>query len=119
MLKNYLKIAYRNLFKNKVFSIVNIFGLAIGMSACFFIFAYVHFESSYDSFHGQKADLYRVNTAYGGGYGSGIESTNHPATGPAMKAYFPQVKDFARVVKSSIFLSAATVTFTDKQGQAV
>jgi putative ABC transport system permease protein len=119
MLLNFLKIAYRNLLKNKVFSLVNIFGLAIGMAACFFIFAYVHFESSYDSFHRQKADLYRVNTAYGGSYGNGIESTNHPATGPAMKADFPEVKDFARVVRSSIFSSAATVTYTDKQGQAV
>jgi putative ABC transport system permease protein len=119
MLLNFLKIAYRILLKNKVFSIVNIFGLAIGMAACFFIFAYVHFESSYDSFHRQKGDLYRVNTAYGGSYGNGIESTNHPATGPAMKADFPEVKDFARVVPSSIFLSAATVTYTNKQGQAV
>jgi putative ABC transport system permease protein len=119
MLLNFVKIAYRNLLKNKVFSIVNIFGLAIGMAACFFIFAYVHFESSYDSFHRQKVDLFRVNTAYGGSYGNGIESTNHPATGPAMKADFPEVKDFARVVRSSIFLSAATVTYTDKQGQAV
>ena len=119
MLINFLKIAYRNLLKNKVFSLVNIFGLAIGMAACFFIFAYVHFESSYDSFHAHAADLYRVNTSYGGSYGNGTESTNHPAAGPAMKADFPEVKDFARLVKSSIFLSAATVSYTDKQGQAV
>jgi putative ABC transport system permease protein len=119
MLLNFFKIAYRNLLKSKIFSLVNILGLALGMAACFFIFAYVHFESSYDSFHRNAAEIYRVNTSYGGTYGNGTESTNHPAAGPAMKADFPEVKDFARVVKSSIFLSAATVTYIDKQGQAV
>jgi putative ABC transport system permease protein len=50
MLKNYLKIAYRNLLKNKVFSLINILGLAIGMTACLLILQYVSFEMSYDNF---------------------------------------------------------------------
>lgn len=50
MLKNYLKIAFRNLWRQKAFSFINIMGLAVGMAACFLIFLYVSFELSYDSF---------------------------------------------------------------------
>jgi len=50
MLRNYLKIAARNLWRSKGFSAINIFGLAIGIAACFFIFQYVYFESTYDRF---------------------------------------------------------------------
>ena len=119
MIKSFFKIAYRNLLKNKVFSLVNIFGLAIGMAACFFIFAYVHFESSYDGFHKNAADLYRVNISFGGSFGNGTMATNHPATGPAMAADFPEVKEFARVVRPTLFVSATTISYTDKAGQDV
>jgi putative ABC transport system permease protein len=50
MLKNYFLIAFRNLSKNKAFSFINIFGLAIGMAACLLILQYVSFELSYDNF---------------------------------------------------------------------
>ena len=120
MLKNYFKVAYRNLLKNKVFSLVNIFGLAIGMAACFFIFAYVHFESSYDRFHQHAADLYRVNISFGGSFGGfPAMSTNHPATGPAMKQDFPEVKEFARLAPPSLFLPSTTITYADAKGQDV
>jgi putative ABC transport system permease protein len=113
-------MAYRNLLKSKVFSIVNILGLAIGMAACFFIFAYVHFESSYDGYHQHAADLYRVNISFGGSFGGfPAMSTNHPATGPAMKADFPEVKDFARLAPTSVFMSGSTITYADTKGQDV
>ena len=90
MFKNYFKTAYRSLVKNKAFSLLNIFGLAIGMAACFFIFQYVHFETSYDRFHKNAKNLYRVPISYSGSF-SGKTATNHPATGPALKAEFPEV----------------------------
>jgi hypothetical protein len=55
-----LLIAWRNLKKNRVFSFVNILGLAIGMAACLLILQYVSFELSFDRFHANAADLYRV-----------------------------------------------------------
>jgi putative ABC transport system permease protein len=120
MLLNFFKIAYRNLLKNKVFSIVNIFGLAIGMAACFFIFAYVHFESSYDRFHKNAADLYRINISFGGSFGGfPAMSTNHPATGPAMKQDFPEVKEFARLTPPALFLPSTTLTYRNAKGQEV
>jgi len=61
MLKNYFKIAFRNLWRKRTYSLINITGLAVGMACCFLIFLYVHFETSYDRFH-QKGDrIYRLN----------------------------------------------------------
>jgi len=51
MLKNYLKIAYRNLLKHKLFSLINISGLAVGLSACLIILQCMSFESNFDRFH--------------------------------------------------------------------
>jgi len=51
MIKNYLKIAFRNLGRHRVFSFVNIMGLAVGMTACFLIFLCVRFEPVYNPFH--------------------------------------------------------------------
>ena len=58
MIKNYLKIAFRNLWRHRVFSFINIMGLAVGMTACFLIFLYVRFELSYDSFHSKADRIY-------------------------------------------------------------
>ncbi len=112
MYKNYFKIAYRNLLKNKVFSAVNILGLAIGMAACFFIFQYVHFEWSYDRFTYNYRNVYRVPISYSGSFANiGTSATNHPAVGPAMKADFPEVIDFARLAPSSLFMRSPTITY--------
>ena len=61
MIKNYLLIAFRNLLKNKGFSFINIFGLAIGMAACLLILQYVTFELSFDKFHTKGDRIYRIN----------------------------------------------------------
>ncbi len=54
MLKNYFKIAFRNVARNKVFAIINALGLAIGVSACLLIYIVTSFELSYDTFHPDK-----------------------------------------------------------------
>ena len=65
MYKNYFKIAYRNLVGNKGFSIINIIGLSIGMTCCLLIFQFVAFEYSFDRFHSEKGNIYRLLQAYG------------------------------------------------------
>lgn len=60
MFKNYLKIAFRSLFKNKVYSGINIMGLTIGLTCCILIALYIRDEASYDSFHSNGDDLYRM-----------------------------------------------------------
>ena len=113
--QNYFKIAYRNLLKNKVFSLVNIFGLAIGMAACFFIFLYVRFELSYDSFLPQADRLYRVPFTFTGSLGNnGTLATNHPSVGPALKAEFPEVIAEARLAPTPIFFNASMLSYTEQ-----
>jgi putative ABC transport system permease protein len=60
MLKNYFKIAFRNLWRHRVFSLINIIGLTVGMTACFLIFLYVRFELSYDSMHSKADRIFRI-----------------------------------------------------------
>lgn len=62
MLKNYVKIAYRNLVKHLGFSLINLFGLSIGMTCCVLIFLYVNHELSYDKFHTKAPQIYRLVT---------------------------------------------------------
>ena len=62
MIKNYFKIALRKLWRQKVFSFINIMGLAVGMTACFLIYLYVHFETSYDAFNTKANRIYRIIT---------------------------------------------------------
>ena len=61
MLYNYFIIAIRNLKKRKLYSFINIFGLAIGVAVCLVILKYVDFELSYDSFHQDANNIYRTN----------------------------------------------------------
>ncbi|MBD2751590.1 ABC transporter permease [Spirosoma validum] len=118
MLRNYLKIAFRNLWRNKAFSAINIVGLALGLAACFFVFQYVYFEVSYDRFNTNAPNIYRVPISYSGSM-SNVPTTaaNHPAVGPAMKADFPEVVDFVRMVGISLFMNASTVSYDNHKGE--
>src|SRR5258705_12802063 len=60
MIKNYFKTAWRNLTKNKVFSLINILGLTIGITVCMMIYLFIMNEFSVDRFHKNKDHIYRV-----------------------------------------------------------
>ena len=60
MFKNYLKIAFRILGKQKVYAFINVFGLSIGIACCIFIYLFVLNEWSYDRFHEKAVNLYRI-----------------------------------------------------------
>lgn len=77
MLQNYFKLAFRNLIKQKYFAVINIFGLAIGMSISLLIIALLTFVSGYDDFHAHKERLYRITSTIT----EGVES-NHYAIAP-------------------------------------
>lgn len=118
MLRNFWLIARRNLLKNKIFSLVNIFGLAIGMAACWFIFEYVRFERSYDGWHVRANRIYRVPLAFDQHFSLEESSAdNYAAVGPMMKAEFPEVQDFARIAPPSVFGGTTMFTYTDPHGQ--
>ena len=60
MIKNYIKIAVRNIRKNKVYSIINILGLTIGIAGFLLIYLFINNELSYDDFHKDKDKIFRV-----------------------------------------------------------
>ena len=94
MLKNYLKIAWRNLLKNKTFSTINILGLAIGIAAFLLIVNYLRFEYSFDNFNVNNNRIYRVPmvVAETGGKPQTFAFT-YPAVAPALKKDFPEVQE--------------------------
>lgn len=99
MIKNYLLIAFRNLSKNKAFSFINIFGLAVGMAAGLLIIQYVSFELSFDSFQVKKDRVFEVTQDR---YDRGKLATQWAggafAAGNAFKNNFPQVEDYVKIV---------------------
>ncbi|MEQ9440012.1 MAG: ABC transporter permease [Cyclobacteriaceae bacterium] len=97
MIKNYLTIAFRHLLKNKIFSLINILGLAISMAACLLIFQYVNFELSYDDFHEKANRIYRVrfDRIYPDKHDQSAGLT--AAAGPALKEEFSEIEAYTKL----------------------
>lgn len=97
MLKNYLKIAYRVLKRQKLFSFLNITGLAVSMTCSLMILLHVKDEMSYESFFPKAERLYRVqiDSKYGSNFRNWAASP--PALGPMLQASFPEVEQTARL----------------------
>ncbi|QHT69220.1 FtsX-like permease family protein [Rhodocytophaga rosea] len=98
MLKNHLTIAVRTLLKNKVFSLINVAGLAIATTAFLLIMYYVQFEYSYEGFNAKADHIYRVTLdLYKGAEYVATDSETYPALAPALKTQMPEVADYVRV----------------------
>jgi putative ABC transport system permease protein len=96
MLKNYFKVALRNLRKNKGFTLINVFGLAMGLATCLLIVFYVFDELSYDRYNVKADRIYRVNNdiKFGGTEGSYAIAPSPAAA--ALKADFPEIETVTR-----------------------
>ena len=102
MLRNYLTVAFRNLFRQKVYSFVNIAGLAIGIATCVLILSFVRFELSYDTYHEKSDRIYRVAHDRIAVDGQVVPTaTSPPPLAPALRAEFPEVVQAARFVRGS------------------
>jgi putative ABC transport system permease protein len=121
MLKSYLTTAWRNIRKNKVFSAINVIGLAIGMAACLLILQYVNFELSYDQFNKNVGDLYRVyNDRYQNGKLIQHGTITYSGIGKAMQDDFPEVVNHARVEPfGKRIISRGTKKYGDQEVIAV
>lgn len=101
MFRNYLKIALRNLWKQKTFSAINIIGLATGL-ACFILIAlYVADELSYDRHNEKAGRIYRVNSDIRFGGNELHLAVNSDPMGPTLKKDFPEVEDYVRIYASN------------------
>lgn len=98
MFRNHLKTAFRNLWKQKGFTLLNTVGLAIGVGACLLILQYVNFEWSYENFHKNADNIYRVALEqYQNGEAAFKSAENYPGLAPAMLEEIPEVKSVARM----------------------
>ena len=98
MLKNYLLTAFREIFKNKIFSSIHIFGLALGIAAFVHILQYSLYELSYDKFYKNSEQIYRIRQdRYDKGKLSTTWGAGCAAIGPALKNKFPEVEAYARL----------------------
>lgn len=113
---NYIKVSFRYLLRKKTFAIVNILGLALGMAAALLIYQYTDFEKSYDSFHENLPDIYRITTAWNPETTpQDKRATTVPWSGPGVKEAFPEVLDYTRFASLSVMTGDNTVRFGDKK----
>ncbi len=113
MFRNYLKTAFRNLWRHRAFSFINIMGLTVGMTACFLIFLYVRFETSYESFHPKADRIYRMVADV-----KTPTETLHPngaswATAPNVKDEFPEVEAFVRIAYDNMLVRKGDIKFME------
>jgi len=96
MLKHTIKIAYRNLVKQKSYSLINLFGLALGVTCCLLLLAYIGYELSYDGYHKNADRIHRIaSTRTIAGKTSRYARSPAPV-GPTMIRDFPEVIDAVR-----------------------
>ncbi len=101
MIKNYFKTAMRNLRKNKLYAAINVFGLAVGLTACLLIGVYINHELSYDKFNVNADRIVRVTMEYKNAETVNSVATTGTKVGPQFKRTFPAVEEYVRTFISS------------------
>lgn len=109
MFRNYIKTAFRNLRKNKLYSAINIFGLTVGLAACLLIGIYIHHELSYDKFNSNADRIVRATMEYKQAETVNSSATTGTKVGPEFKRKFPVVEEYVRT-----FISSSVVKYGDK-----
>ncbi|MGI8635760.1 MAG: ABC transporter permease, partial [Segetibacter sp.] len=115
MFKNYFKIAWRSLLRNKSFSFINIMGLAVGMTACLLIFLYVSFELSYDNFHKKAERIYRVVTDTKTPSETITQGATTTPIAIIMKKDFPEVEDAVRLGRDGFLVRKGNVKLQEER----
>ncbi|MFN8346334.1 MAG: ABC transporter permease [Spirosomataceae bacterium] len=113
MIRNYLKTTLRNLWKHKAFTLINVFGLATGLTACLLIALFIQHELSFDRFH-QKGDrIVRAVMDYKVESRSNKTVVTGTKVGPAFRRDFPEVENFVRVADPAILERSVVVKYGD------
>ena len=111
MFKNYLKIAFRNIIKRKLFSLITVIGLAVGITCCLLIMLYVKQELGYDTFYPNADNIYRVGHSVIRPTRTGISAATPTPLAPALKLEYPEIEHITRVY----FDSQVLFEFDEKQ----
>ncbi len=113
MLKNYLKTSFRFLLKNKTYSFINIFGLALGTLCCVYLILYVTDQYSYDKHQPDAKNIYRITTKTDLSGDKHYGGASSPPIAPAMKRDFGEVLQYTRVV-STLGVTKSLLTYKEK-----
>ncbi|MCP4221062.1 MAG: ABC transporter permease, partial [bacterium] len=116
MFKNYFLSALRNLKKAKLFSVINVLGLSIGMASCLLILHYVDFERSYDKFHKDGERIFRLCLNRIGSDGTGTKyATSPPPAGARIRGRYLEVETVACIHPYSADVSFGAGKFYEKR----
>jgi putative ABC transport system permease protein len=114
MLGNYFRVAYRNLIRSKLYTVISVAGLAAGIACCILIFLYVQDELSYDRFHANAQDIYRVIRVRTSPDGTvSAQPSNSGLLAPLLKSDFPEVVKSARIVGSEQIVRVGDKSFCE------
>lgn len=116
MLKNYVKIAFRNIKRHKGYSFINIFGLAVGMTVCLLMLMYVVNEISYDKFHEKGDMIYRLACEWGTEGSKMKFAGSMPAFAPALNSEVPEIEVAARIKQNNEMVILGEQNEKYKQG---
>ncbi len=97
MFKNYLKIGYRNLWKDRFYTSINLLGLSLGLTFSFLVLLLVQYEFSYENFYSNKEKIFRIGVKYNVGGKEDYYSNAPRPMGAAIKAEYPEVADYTRM----------------------
>jgi putative ABC transport system permease protein len=117
MLKNYLTIALRNLVKHKLYSAINIFGLAVGLACCIAIALFVRQELSYDTQWAHADRIWRITREFKGSNGNASLrlATNAPQAGPLLEADFAEIEEMGRLMGTRVLVSRGETAFYEPE----
>ncbi len=130
MFRNYIKIAFRTLRKHKLYSLINIFGLTLGISCCILIYLFIQNEFSYDKFHDNAENIYRIEEINYYAPKASIEpnpffDTRSPENvrkspwlpmplGPALKDRIPEIEKYSRFDQNSYIVAGVNQSFEEE-----
>ncbi len=113
MLSNYLRITRRILLKEKVYTILHIAGLAVGLATCFAIFSWVSYETTFDEHFDSSGSIYRVVTHSNDDEGGGIAST-YPMVRTRVLPQFPEVEESARLFDNGFLGTKTKIAYGER-----
>ena len=116
MIKNYFLIALRNLRKNRIFSLINVAGLSIGLTCCILIALFVHDELNFDNYCENASRIYRLGINVTGNGNTVVYPDPDEGVGPGIKNEIPEVENFTRILpETEIFLNHENKQFKEKK----
>ncbi|MTI26785.1 ABC transporter permease [Fulvivirga kasyanovii] len=113
MIKNYLKITFRNIMRNKLFAAINILGLSVSLACCLLLFLYTSEQLSYDEHHGKRLVRMTSHLTQKSGESLNLGSSSMPIA-PVIESEIPEIKNSIRILIPTLFGSKDLISYEDE-----